>query len=128
MTGVRMTSVVGALFLAFTFSPRGAAAIPIHFAPPSYRQGIGRGYLQNIHSRSMFTFRAHAGQHVRVNIVGYGSTRGVVLFPHSGQDGGPGGVVFDETVHQTGLYSIRVTEDTMADAWHGRVAVYVTRR
>ncbi len=118
---------VAALLVAFLPAPPAGAAIPVRFAH-GHATGVGHGFLRGIRAQQTFWFRARSGQHVRVNVVGGGPTRGVVLFPHGGQDGSPGGVVFDDTVHQTGRYRIRVTEDTMAEAWHGPARVYVTRR
>ncbi len=85
------------------------------------------GTLHGIHSQALFYFHARSGQHVRVKITGQGPTRGVVTYPHGQQDGSPGGVVFDEDVNQTGRYHLRVTEDTMAEEWHGRLHVDVWR-
>jgi hypothetical protein len=121
-----ITAALGALLATTGIATAAGAAIPINF-PPGSTHGRGHGYMHNIHSVVMFTFRCHAGRHVRVNVVGHGPTRGIVVFPNGQQDGSPGGVVFDEQVHQTGLYHIRVTEDSMAEQWHGKVTVYVTR-
>src|SRR2546425_4414329 len=90
----------------------------IYFARGSTR-AIARGYLRGIRDEANFVLRARAGQHMRVEIKGGGPTRGVVIFPSSGQDGGPGGVVFDGILLDTGDYLIRVTESSMAEAWRG---------
>ena len=103
------------------------AAIPIHF-PPGSTHGRGHGFLRRVGDQNTFVFRARAGQHLRVNIVGRGPTRGVVSFPGGGQDGSPGGVVYDDRAPRTGRYHVRVTEDSMAEQWRGPVTVYVTRR
>jgi hypothetical protein len=123
-----MMAALGALLaVAAIAGPAGAAAaIPVRF-PTGSTHGRGSGYLHNIHSVNIFTFRCRAGRHVRVNVVGHGPTRGIVVFPNGQQDGSPGGVVFDATVSQTGLYHLRVTEDSMAEQWHGKVTVFVTR-
>jgi hypothetical protein len=70
-----------------------------------------------------FSVSARAGQQMIVWIVGRGPTRGVVYFPNGQQDGQPGGRVFDGSLPVTGTYRIRVTEDSMAEAWSGRVDV-----
>src|SRR5437667_1557297 len=82
-------------------------------------QAADRRYLRGIRDEVNFVLRAKAGQHMRVEINGRGATRGVVIFPSSKQDGGPGGVVFDDNLDETGDYRIRVTESSMANAWRG---------
>lgn len=120
-----VTALAALCAVAFLRAPAGAA-IPIHFAPGGVH-GQGHGFLRNIHDQNIFVFSAHARQHVRVNIVGHGATRGVVSFPGGGQDGSPGGVVYNDRVPRTGLYHLRVTEDSMAQQWRGPVTVFVTR-
>jgi hypothetical protein len=56
---------------------------------------------------------------MRATITGKGPTRGVVRFPSGKQDGGPGGVVFDDDLTEMGDYHIRVTESMMAQQWRG---------
>lgn len=77
------------------------------------------GYLRGIRDEAVFVLRAKAGQRMRVDIRGRGATRGVVIFPSGKQDGGPGGVVFDDNIDETGDYRIRVTESSMANEWRG---------
>jgi len=77
------------------------------------------GHLNGVRDEAVFVLRAGAGQHMRVEINGRGATRGVVIFPSGKQDGGPGGVVFDDNIDETGDYRIRVTESSMADEWRG---------
>lgn len=118
-------SVLAGLFLLAAVGTAGAAT------PITFRHGQTHAYaygrLRGIHSQARFTFHAHMGQHVKVKVTGRGPTRGVVTSPQGQQDGSPGGVVFDETVTQTGRYRLLVTEDSMAEAWHGRVRVDVWR-
>jgi hypothetical protein len=90
----------------------------IYFAPGATR-ATARGYLRGINDAAVFVLRAKAGQHMRVEINGRGATRGMVIFPSGKQDGQPGGVVFDDTIDETGDYRIRVTESSMANAWRG---------
>ena len=78
-----------------------------------------RGHLNSITDEDYFVLRAKKGQHMRVEIIGDGPTRGVLLFPNGEQDGGPGGVVYDDTLPATGDYRIRVTESSMGEAWRG---------
>ena len=77
------------------------------------------GLLRGVRDEQWFVMRASAHQHVRVEIKGRGATRGVLVFPSGKQDGGPGGVIFDDTIDETGDYRVRVTESSMANAWRG---------
>src|SRR5947207_15583674 len=77
------------------------------------------GYLRGMRDEVNYVLRAKAGQHMRVEIRGRGPTRGMVTFPSGEGEGGPGGVVFDGNIPDTGDYRIRVTESSMANAWRG---------
>jgi len=88
-------------------------------------RATARGYLRGVRDEVFFVLRAQANQHMRVEISGRGPTRGVVIFPSGKQDGGPGGVVFDDKIDETGDYRIRVTESSMANAWRGNFTVTV---
>jgi hypothetical protein len=83
------------------------------------------GYLGGIRAESWFVLRLNAGQHIRVEIRGRGATRGVLIWPSAKQDGGPGGVIYDGDVDETGDYKIQVRESSMADAWRGSFAVTI---
>ena len=96
----------------------------IYFARGATR-ATARGYLRGIRDEALFILRAKAAQHMRVEIRGRGATRGVVIFPSGRQDGGPGGVVFDSDLPDTGDYRIRVTESSMANAWRGPVTLII---
>jgi len=96
----------------------------IHFSRGATRV-TARGYLQGVNDQALFVLRAKSGQHMRVEISGRGATRGVVIFPSGKQDGGPGGVVFDDDIDETGNYRIRVTESSMANAWRGSFVVTI---
>lgn len=87
-----------------------------------------RGRLNGMNDEDYFVLRAKRGQHMRVEITGDGPTRGVVHFPNGGEDGGPGGVVFDDDLPATGDYRIRVTESSMAEAWRGTFILKVEVR
>ena len=65
-------------------------------------RATARGYLRGMRDEAIWVLRATAGQHMRVEIRSPGATRGVVLFPSGQQDGGPGGVVFDGKLPETG--------------------------
>lgn len=96
----------------------------IYFARGATR-ATAHGYLRGVRDEVLFVLRAKAGQHMKVEIRGRGATRGVVVFPSGGQDGGPGGVVFDGILPDTGDYKIRVTESSMANAWRGNFTLIV---
>lgn len=96
----------------------------IYFARGATRASA-RGYLRGVNDQALFVLRAKAGQHMRVEISGRGATRGVVIFPSGNQDGGPGGVVFDDNLNESGDYRIRVTESSMANAWRGSFTVRI---
>jgi len=83
------------------------------------------GYLRGVRDEKWFVLRARANQHMRVEIKGRGATRGVLYFPSGRQDGGPGGVIFDDVIDENGDYRIRVTESSMANAWRGSFTVTV---
>lgn len=84
-----------------------------------------RGYLRGIKDHADFMLRLKAGQHIRIEIRGRGPTRGVLIFPSGKQDGGPGGVIFDDKIDETGDFQIRVTESSMAEAWRGNFTVVI---
>ena len=101
-----------------------SAQTRIRFARGATR-ATARGYLRGIRDEMYFVLRLNSGQHVRVEISGRGPTRGVLIFPSGKQDGGPGGVIYDDRIDETGDYRIRVTESSMAEAWRGRFTVIV---
>jgi hypothetical protein len=86
------------------------------------------GTLHHIYDEAIFVLRARAGQHMKVNIIGKGPTRGVVTFPSGQQDGGPGGIIFDDHLPETGDYRIRVTESSMGEEWEGTFLLKVRIR
>jgi hypothetical protein len=87
-----------------------------------------KGTLRHIHDEASFVLRARAGQHMSITITGEGPTRGVITFPSGKQDGGPGGLVFDDHLPETGDYRIRVTESSMGEEWKGRFFLEVSIR
>jgi hypothetical protein len=90
----------------------------INFAPGATRATVG-GNLKGVNDEVVYLVNARTGQHLRVEIKGQGATRGTVTFPSGRSDGGPGGVVFDGAVPETGDCRIRVTESSMAETWAG---------
>ena len=87
-----------------------------------------KGTLRHMHDEASFVLRARAGQHMRITITGEGPTRGVVTFPSGQQDGGPGGIIFDDHLPETGDYRIRVTESSMGEEWEGTFLLKVRIR
>jgi len=83
------------------------------------------GYLRGIRDHASFVLRANSGQHMRVEINAPGSSRGSVVYPSGKQDGQPGGLMFDDTIDETGDYKIVVGESLMGEAWRGRFTVKV---
>jgi hypothetical protein len=105
---------------------RGSKACPIRIA---FRHGKytgqARSSLTGQGQERWFVVRATVGQTMVVVVNGKGATGGTVYFPGGGQDGGPGGRVFDGTLPTSGDYRIRVTESLMAEPWSGWVDVVV---
>lgn len=83
------------------------------------------GSLKRIDDEAWFVLRVNSGQAMHVEIKGRGPTRGVVVFPSGKQDGGPGGVIFDNETDEAGDYKIRVSESMMAEQWRGRFTLTV---
>jgi hypothetical protein len=102
----------------------GRAACPIRIV---FRRGAYSGQasstLAGINSEKWFSVRARVGQTMIVIVIGRGPTRGLVYAPNGQQDGSPGGLVYNSVLPVTGTYRIRVTEDSMAQAWSGPVSV-----
>ncbi len=101
-----------------------ACPIRITFATGAY-SGQRSSVLTGITAVRWFSVRARANQSMIVIVAGKGSTRGTVYFPNGRRTGQPGGRVFEDVVPVTGTYRIRVTEDSMGEAWHGTVTVLV---
>src|SRR5438309_11507450 len=122
----RLLSLLTAALTIFIALSTVTAQTPtrITFARGATR-ATARGYLRGVRDEVFFVLRAQANQHMRVEISGQGATRGVVIFPSGKQDGGPGGVVFDDKIEETGDYRIRVTESSMTDAWRGNFTVTI---
>lgn len=83
------------------------------------------GYLRGMRDEVWFALRLSAGQHIRVEISARGATRGMLIWPSGKRDGGPGGVIYDGDVDETGDYKIAVHESSMADQWRGPITVIV---
>jgi hypothetical protein len=116
---------VAAMAIAIAFLQSSVnAQTRIYFARGATRATV-RGYLRGARDEANFVLRAKAGQHMRVEIRGQGATRGMVTFPSGQGDGGPGGVVFDGMLPDTGDYGVRVTESSMAEAWRGSFTLII---
>jgi hypothetical protein len=87
--------------------------------------GRASGYLSGMRDRAFFVVRLNSGQHIRVEIVARGATRGVLIWPSGKQDGGPGGVIFDGDTDETGDYKVSVGESMMANPWRGPITVKI---
>jgi hypothetical protein len=98
--------------------------ITITFASGAY-SGQASSHLHTINSQRWFQVGLQKNQEVVVWVIGAGPTRGVIYFPGGGQDGGPGGRIYDNQAPSTGNYRIQVTEDSMANEWSGKVTVLV---
>lgn len=84
-----------------------------------------KGRLSRMFEDALFDVRARRGQHMRVEIIGDGPTRGFVTFPSGQQEGQPGGLIYDDVLPETGDYHIRVTESQMGEAWKGKFILEV---
>jgi len=87
--------------------------------------GRASGYLRGMRDHAFFVVRLNSRQHIRVEIVARGATRGTLIWPSGKQEGGPGGVIFDGDTDETGDYKISVGESMMADPWSGSITVKV---
>src|SRR5258707_13971104 len=86
-------AIIIALFLTLS-TPAQKAIQRIYFARGA-TEARATGYLRGLRDEAVFVLRAQAGQHMRVEILANGATRGAVAFPNGQQDGSPGGVFFD---------------------------------
>jgi hypothetical protein len=92
-------------------SSLGAGATRISFQPGQTSTQV-EGRIAQDGAAVYFSLRARAGQHLRVRITPMTPgliTAGVVIFPSGRRDGGPGGLIFDYDLTETGEYFIRVT-------------------
>lgn len=97
----------------------------IRFKPGATQASV-KGRLKGMNDEALFVLSARKGQHMRVEIIGRGATRGWVISPSGEEDGQPGGIIFDNQLKETGDYRIRVTESQMADAWKGTFTLKVS--
>jgi len=78
--------------------------------------------------RVCFSLRGREGQHMTVRIMPSGTvlTSGHVMSPSGKADGGPGGIVFDNTIHETGGYRICVEPRQQSHPGSFRLEVSIT--
>ena len=92
-------------------------------------QTAGHFSQQNQHCG--FTVSAGAGETLIVNIIPVTpmlGTAGTVAFPGGGQTGGPGGVIMNQVLEQSGTYTIEAFQNTMAsNLSQGDLVVEVVR-
>jgi hypothetical protein len=84
---------------------------PIVFKPGQTRVQVSGRFSKNVRE-VYFSFHANAGQHLLVTITPEATqliTAGTVIYPSGKQDGGPGGIVFDSNLTESGKYRLRVT-------------------
>ena len=89
---------------------------------------IVEGRITRGNPRVCFSVRGRAGQHMTVRIVPHGELRtsGHVVSPSGKSDGGPGGIVFDDTVQETGVYRICVEPRQQSQPGSFRLEITVT--
>jgi hypothetical protein len=114
--GARSSLLAAILGLALVLAPDFGAALPkdqtIVFKA-GQTTALAYGRLSKSIQEVYFAFYAHTGDHLRVEITPLTReliTAGVVISPSGEQDGGPGGVVFDSELKETGRYRLRVTQ------------------
>ena len=92
------------------------AATPIQFIQGALSAQVP-GHFGGAGGQAVFTVQAEAGQFMIVNVIpqtpGLG-TQGTVLFPGGQGTGGPGGVVMNQTLQESGTYTIQAGQHQMA--------------
>lgn len=73
-----------------------------------------------------FVFQGIRGTRVKIELSGVGPLRGVITFPSGGREGGPGGVILNQPLGETGQYRLKVTESTMSEAWNGAFNIEIS--
>ena len=83
------------------------------YLEPGRTRTIVEGRFPKSGTDQLYVLNARAGQHMRINIRPVTSqliTAGQVQSPSGKYDGGPGGVIFDSDLTETGDYRICVSE------------------
>ncbi len=117
------------IIFAFAFGlllPLASAKIlrKIKLPPPGKSERI-EGRLRGIDDYKEFVFHGESGTKVRIELTGAGPLRGVVSFP-SGHEGGPGGIILDRRLPETGEYRLQISESTMGEAWQGSFTIEIS--
>jgi hypothetical protein len=104
----------GILFLLLSANPYAAQPKdhPIVFKPGQTKAYASGQFSKTVHEL-YFSFHASAGQHLLVRITpttAQLTTAGTLIYPSGKQDGGPGGIVFDSALTESGKYRLRVSE------------------
>ncbi|HEX2080125.1 MAG TPA: hypothetical protein VHG08_20660 [Longimicrobium sp.] len=89
---------------------------PIQFLPGAMSAQVP-GHISSMGQQLTYSLQAQAGQFMIVNVIsttpGMG-TEGTVQFPGGGGTGQPGPVVMNQTLQQSGTYTIQVGQSQMA--------------
>jgi hypothetical protein len=112
MLVVRFLVLVAAFLLLFQRDLAAAGTQWIIFKPGQTSAMVEGRFSKDV-TAVYYSLHARAGQHMRVNIRPLTPTlitAGVVISPSGKEDGGPGGLVFDSDLSETGVYRIRVTQ------------------
>lgn len=91
-------------------------ATPIQFLPGAMSAQVP-GYITSMGQQLSYSVQAEAGQFMVVNVISLTSgmgTEGSVQFPGGGGTGQPGPLIMNQTLPQSGTYTIQVAQDQMA--------------
>jgi hypothetical protein len=113
------------LLLALTACASGGGSGANIELAPSGQTVFVEGQLQALGEARVFTFFAKAGTCLRVDLSAGGAIRGAVRFPSGDEEGGPGGVILNQALSETGSYTLRVEESPMGEAWRGGFKVRI---
>jgi hypothetical protein len=93
--------------------------------PPAGQTIQIAGQLQGMDQVEVFHFFARTGTILKIDISGKGAIRGIVESPSGQTEGGPGGMILNQELTETGIYRLRVKESTMGEAWQGEFTVRI---
>lgn len=105
-------SSLAALFLLLLLGAAGArgAGRRLLFRADQH-EAAATGHLRSPKDHADFRFEARAGRHLVVRVEPVDArlvTAGLLIYPSGKSDGGPGGIVFDSILDETGTYRVRV--------------------
>jgi hypothetical protein len=106
----------------------GAAVDRVLVFKAGQTRSFARGRITRSDDQVCFSLRCREGQHMKVRVVPQGAllTGGHVTSPSGKSDGGPGGVVFDDMLHETGMYRICVEPREQSRSGAFRLEVTLT--